>query len=173
MSIHPVKESCMFQRSKHDTQIPWSMVPDSYKRNVTWRRTDHLVLFFMHERVLTSTTSSTHLCSFPPLLICVAWTNLIVELVPFISPTLAGCINNPEYVHACHKNGLHSSFFSIFLNKLYMLTSRNFSTDILNTQPCNLTIVERAKDKGTPCWIRTNYVLTTNEDLFPLSYRGQ
>jgi hypothetical protein len=58
-----------------------------------------------------------------------------------------------------------------FLNFIYLLSrltsSRNFPKDLLGTQPWHLSIFERAEDKGTPCWIQTNNLLTASEDLLP------
>ena len=39
--------------------------------------------------------------------------------------------------------------------------------DILSTQPQHLSIVDRAKDKGAPCWIQTNNLLTVNGVRLP------
>ena len=47
----------------------------------------------------------------------------------------------------------------------------NFSKDLLSTQPWRLSIFKRMEDKVTPCWIRTNNLLTANEDLLPTELR--
>ena len=66
----------------------------------------------------------------------------------------------------------HVKDMCFFTKSIGLPLEGTISKNVVGTQAWYHTIVERAKDKGTPCWIQTNDLLTANEVLLPTELQG-
>jgi hypothetical protein len=72
--------------------------------------------------------------------------------------------NIDEVNHFCNRREEKMQQFQ----SMRFTSSKTFLKDVLGAQPWHLSIFgERVENKGAPCWIRTNNLLTAVEVLLP------